>query len=415
MKKILSVVLLPLCMLIFASLASGKKINHYKEAKPDKPDAGQQVSTDTGSVEFANRIFGSCADKDDNLFLSPHSIRTALQMTYEGASGATASEMRKVLHLSPDNQQRRQSQLAIAAQINRPNDAYQLSSVNAIWVEQTARLVPEFEGLVKQTYGGSVKQVDFLHKAEDSRLVINAWVEEKTNERIKNLIPPNSLTPVTRMVLTNAIYFKGTWQKAFDKDLSYEANFYDRNRVAGKVMMMQKEDEQSIFPYFEDQFGQYIELPYAGEALSMQVILPAMMREENMSDAGLLTHFLKIEKKLQLKRVDVALPRFKIENKFELTKVLMDLGMNKAFDDGAEFYNMCESESLKIASVIHQSFVEVNESGTEAAAATAIIMAVTDSKEAPSTTRFRADKPFLFIIRHKASGEILFLGKKNKA
>lgn len=418
MKKSLPAVLFLLPLFVFAFSGHSSEspaIQKTVPACPDQKEACKVEFRDPGSVAFTKNIFNALPGKKDNFFLSPFSIRTALNMTYEGASGQTAREMRDVLQLVNDSGIRRQQQRFISNKINQTNERYQLHTVNAIWVDNTARLMPEFESTITQTYQGSAKQVDFINNAEACRAVINAWVEEKTNDRIKDLIPQNALTPITRMVLTNAIYFKGTWQKAFDKDFTQEAPFYDQNRVAGKVLMMNKFDEESIFPYFEDQFAQYIELPYTGGTLSMQLILPAQMREEPMSDQGLLEHYLKIEKKLQQTRVDVALPKFTIENKFELAPVLIKLGMNSAFDDGAEFYHMCENESLKIASVIHQSFVEVNESGTEAAAATAVIMVATDSKVAPAIPSFRADRPFLFLIRHKETGEILFIGKKNKA
>ena len=355
--------------------------------------------------QFAFELYSEL-NQDANVFFSPYSISTALAMTYEGANGETKEEMKAVFHF-PDSAVMRPAFASIYNQINKGAKKYKLNTANALWAQQDYPFLPEYLGLIDTYYGGKTTNLDFVTKTEESRVIINDWVEDKTNNTIKDLIPQGALNPMTRLVLTNAIYFKGNWLKQFKKSNTYEADFRVSPDKTVKVDMMSMSGKESKFNYAETEDLQILEMLYSGEELSMLLLLP---KEDSITA---LENSLSVEKLnewkglLHEREIVVNIPKFTFETKYFMANTLAEMGMPTAFSMAADFSGMDGTENLFISKVIHQAFVEVNEEGTEAAAATAVVMEM----KAMMPTIFRADHPFIFIIQQRETGNILFLGK----
>ena len=342
--------------------------------------------------------------KTGNVFYSPFSIETALAMTYEGANGTTADEMKTVLHLPSENRQA--SFAKVINEINAGSNDYQLSTANALWAQKDYSFLTDYFNVVEGYYGGNVTNLDFKTDSENSRQTINNWVEQQTNDKIKDLIPQGVLNELTRLVLTNAIYFKGKWVMEFDEKNTKDADF-KTNSGTVQAKMMELEDER--FNYGESDNMQIIELPYNGNDTSMIIILP----KENLTsiEASLNLENLELWKSsMSEQKVNIFIPKFKFETKYMMKPMLTEMGMPEAFSDNADFSGMTGKKDLKISQVIHQAYVDVNEEGTEAAAATAVVFTLTAINPG-SIKVFRADHPFIFIIQQKDSGNILFMGR----
>ncbi|HLG25052.1 MAG TPA: serpin family protein [Candidatus Nanoarchaeia archaeon] len=362
--------------------------------------------------QFAFDLYSEFKDKNQNknIFFSPYSISLALTMTYEGAKGQTAEEMESVLHIPKEAGLRRPNFAKIYNDINKKDKKYKLSTANALWAQKEYKFLEDYTGTVEKYYGGKVTNLDFVKESEKSSEIINSWIEEQTNGKIKDLIPPGVLNADTKLVLTNAIYFKGTWVKQFDKKDTQNEDFTISPGQTAKVPMMRLAGGDSKFSYAETDEIQILEMPYDGEDLSMLVILP---KENNLGKTEASVNLKKLSEwkgMLKEQRVDIFIPRFKFETKYFMVETLKDLGIHSAFS-GADFSGIDGTKSLFISDVIHQAFVEVNEEGTEAAAATAVVAQTTSV--GPRIPVFRADRPFIFIIQQKDTGNILFLGKVN--
>jgi serpin B len=375
--------------------------------KPKVNDTGATIESAKTVVDANNQLAFDLYNKfskTGNVFYSPFSISTALAMTYEGANGTTADEMKKVLHLPSENRQA--SFAKVINEINAGSKDYQLSTANALWAQKDFTFLDSYFNLVNNYYGGNVTNLDFKTDSENSRQTINNWVEEQTNNKIKDLIPQGVLNELTRLVLTNAIYFKGKWVMQFDEKNTKDADFKtDSGAVQAK--MMELEDER--FNYGESDNMQIIELPYNGNDTSMIIILP----KENLTsiEASLNLENLELWKSSMFnQKVNIFIPKFKFETKYMMKPMLIEMGMPEAFSDNADFSGMTGKKDLKISQVIHQAYVDVNEEGTEAAAATAVVFEVTAINPG-SIKVFRADHPFIFIIQQKDSGNILFMGR----
>lgn len=361
-----------------------------------------------GNNGFALDLYSMLKKEEGNLFFSPYSISSALAMTYGGARGDTAEEMAKALRfaLGADRIHPAFAELNTAlAQIQKRGQV-QLHIANSLWPQKNYRLLPEYLTLTKRYYGVSVTPVDFAKSAEEARKLINRWVEDRTNEKIRDLIGPGALDPVTVLVLVNAIYFKGNWASQFDPKRTAECDFSLLDDAKARVSMMYQKGK---FGYGEIEGAQLLELPYVGKELSMVLILPAkpegLSKVEDQLTPDNLGSWVS---RLSEQDVNVYLPKFKVTwGTFELNKPLQALGMRKAFGSGADFSGMDGTNTLFIGLVLHKAFVEVNEEGTEAAAATAVVM----KRSAPKIPIFRADRPFLFLIRDNVTGSILFIGR----
>lgn len=350
-----------------------------------------------------------------NIFCSPFSVSTALVITGEGASGKTADEILSVLHLPTDAATRRNGLGALNTLINSASADYTLRTANALWAEKTYAFLPSYTGTARQYYSAETTNLDFVGAPEESRSAINQWVLEKTDKKIRDLLPQGSITPLTRLVITNAIYFKGTWARQFDANLTQDADFTTSTGQVTKVRMMQDRGEDAKYWYAETADLQYIELPYfqkTGKSLSMVVLLPkgndlrpaeATLSESNLS---------ALKGSADHRTVEVYFPKFRVETGYKLAQTLSAMGMPTAFIPGsADFSGMDGTHELFISDVFHKAYIDVNEEGTEAAAATAVVMQLRGAPPGDNPPVFRADHPFIFLIRDNESGAILFLGR----
>ena len=381
----------------------------------------QPVSKDTAAVAEGGNAFGfdlyaRLAEKKGNLFFSPSSIHTALAMTYAGARGDTASQMAGTLHYELEGRRLHPAFSKLIQQLNNPRldrekkPAYELIVSNALWGQRGYPFRDSFTNLAQASYEAGLEQMDFARQPEPSRVRINDWVAEKTRQKIKDLIPPGCITPLTRLVLTNAIYFKSNWAQKFQKRATRDEAFRLAPGRSVRAPMMR---QQKRHRYMESSLLQALELPYRFHDLSMVVLLPrkvaGLAAVEKALGAKALAGWLA---QLRPVSVEVTLPKFKYTSQFELAPTLKSMGMADAFSGRADFSGMTTAEKLFISNVIHKAFVAVDEEGTEAAAATAVIMRATGMIRQPERPKvFKADHPFLFLIRHRASGAILFVGR----
>ena len=382
---------------------------HAANAGEDNADA---LALARNNTAFALDLFGQVRGEDGNLFFSPYSVSTALAMTAAGARGATAAEMRDALHFSLDPERLPSAFQSLAARLEalEAADGIALRIANSLWPQVDYPLLETYVEQIRTAYGGAIQAVDYVQAAEAARQTINRWVEARTEDRIKNLIPEGVLTAMTRLVLVNAIYFKGDWTQPFDPDRTADAPFrtLDGNRVTVPMMA-----QQTDFRYAEEGGVQAVELPYGDdEELAMLILLPAEPEGLAALEAGLTPEVLQAwTGRLHSREVSVFLPRFKLTRTLTLNRYLQALGIRLAFQGGAADFSGMDGQSgnLFIDSVLHKAFVEVNEEGTEAAAATAAVMRLTMVADPPPV--FRADRPFLFLIRDRATGSILFMGR----
>jgi len=384
-------------------------------AAPPRPDAGGDSArrAATEANRFAAALFGElAATAKDNLVVSPFSIHACMSMVAAGAAGDTERQMVQALALPPDRTARHAALAALRTRMDAvgAKGDLTLEVANRVWAQKSHPLLPAFVTDIESVFGAGFAPADFAGQAERERGIINAWVEEKTHDRIKELIQPGLLGPDTRMVLVNAVYFYGTWQTPFSKDRTEAAPFHAAPGRDIEVDLMQAHLEH--LGYHEEPGLQVCELPYKGREVSMVVLLPASGRlgalETRLAREGLDA----VAGRLRPRTVNVALPRFRIEAQFGLNDPLIALGMRDAFNPGrADFSGMTGTRDLFVSAVVHKAFIEVNEKGTEAAAATAAVMRLTAMPVAEEPAVFRADRPFLFVLRDRASGSILFLGR----
>jgi serpin B len=390
-----------------AALAAGVTLDRFGFSQP-ATDWSKLV---TGNTQFGMELYGELKADAGNLFLSPFSISTALGMAAAGARGKTLDEMEKVLHLPPE------APAAFGAVLKSLNDepdpkkrGFTLTTANALWAQQGYPWKPEYKKLAATDYGAGLFDVDFKGNAEAARGTINSWVEKETRDKIKDLLPAGSITAMTRLVLTNAIYFKGDWQDPFKKEATKDLPFTTADGKKTDAPLMTRVGR---YLYGETDAFQVLDLPYAGKRISMTVILPrkpdGLPAVEKELTAAKLAETIKGLHPEQ--EVHVHLPRFKVEKDFLLNKPLKALGMKAAFD-GADFSGMhTGGEQLDISAVLHKAFVDVNEEGTEAAAATGVVVKTLSLPAPPKPVYFKADHPFLFLIRDHKTGSILFLGR----
>jgi serpin B len=376
------------------------------------PAPADKATVVPGNTTFALDLYQQLRTKDGNLFFSPYSISSALAMTSAGARGETLAEMEKALHFPPQDRLH-PAFAALMKEINEAGqgkEAFQLSTANRLWGQKGLGFKPDFLKLTADNYGAGLEEVDFAGATEQARLKINGWVEKETRDKIKDLLQPGVLTTQTRLVLTNAIYFKGTWFSQFKKDNTKDEPFFlaDGKEVKAKLM-----HQKERFPYAETDDAQVLALPYTGGPMRMVVILPkkkgGLADVEKALSADKLAAALG---KLAPRQVEVALPRFKFTAQFSLVPELKALGMRRAFTREADLSGLTGSPDLFITDVIHKAFVDVNEEGTEAAAATAVVVGDKSDVGRPEPVAvFRADHLFLFAVTDAKTGSVLFLGR----
>ncbi len=377
-----------------------------------KPSAtAKQTAVTEGNNAFAAALYGRLRHQNGNLFFSPESISTALAMAYAGARGSTASEMAKTLHFTLPPDKLHPAMGALLRDLNATHEGYQLSVANALWAQQGYTFLDDFLGLLKTDYGAGLNQVNFKGATEAARLTINQWVEQKTQDKIKDLLQPGALRSDTRLVLTNAIYFKGDWEMQFDKAQTKNEDFHLSPAQTTTAPLMHREGR---FNYFDGGTFQILEIPYKSKELSMIIFLPKDTGGLSALEPSLTSSNLQqwLGKLASVPKVIVTIPKFKMTQQFELGSTLSAMGMPQAFSGSADFSGMTGHRDFAISAVIHKAYVDVNEEGTEAAAATAVTMRALAMRapEGPPPV-FRADHPFVFMIRDNRSDSILFMGR----
>ncbi len=365
-----------------------------------------------GNSSFAFDLYRALRAERGNLFFSPYSISTALAMTYAGARGETERQMAAVLHFTLPQERLHPALNALDLAVTRPSEAddeFRLNVANSLWGQQGYTFLPEFLDLLAQNYGAGLRLVDFKSAPEPARLAINRWVSDQTEDKIKDLIPEGGITNLTRLVLANAIYFDAKWVYPFDKESTQDGTFHllDGGQVDTPMMRM---DRPAVLRYVRGVDYQAAELPYVGDRASMVIIVP---------DAGSFADFEAtlnadrvnaIVAGMQPKTVALTLPKFSYASEVSLVQTLAAMGMPDATDpQRADFSGMDGTRNLYISDVFHKAFVAVDEAGTEAAAATAIVVGVTSAPQID--VELTVDHPFIFLIRDNSTGSILFLGR----
>ncbi len=396
---------------IAALVLTGGAARAVQELAPGVTMQQKNAIVEAGN-RFALELYAQLRAREGNLFLSPYSIATALTMTYAGARGETAAQMARVLHLPAEEAQLHRAVAALKDEIEGAGAAEgcELSIANALWGQKGFDFLAGFLGLLQDSYGARLTELDFAGNAEGARRTINDWVEEQTSGKIKDIIAPGVLGPLTRLVLTNAIYFKGDWTEPFKEERTRDEPFWTSAEDSADAPMMHQTKD---FQYGESGECQALLLPYAKGRLAMLVLLPKERDGLAKLEGG-----LKVEgvrqwlARLRKREVELSLPRFKLTSQFALGDPLREMGMGDAFAlPPADFSGMDGRKDLFISAVIHKAFVDVNEEGTEAAAATAVTMVLGAAVAPEPPVVFRADHPFLFFIVERRSGSILFMGR----
>jgi serpin B len=418
MKKALISVLIVLLLLplIACDQAAGGELLISDKERITSPDVNpsDQASLVEGNSAFAFELYQALREQDGNLFYSPHSISVALAMTYAGARSQTAEQMAATLRFLLEQERLHPAFNWLDAELasrgegaqGKDDEGFRLNIVNAIWGQKDYEFLSDFLDVLAENYGAGLRILDFINETENSRLTINEWVSDQTEGRIKDLIPQGAIDALTRLVLTNAIYFNAAWEDPFDEDDTADGPFhlFDGGQV---IVPMMKQTES--FGYTEGDGYQAVELQYDGGELSMVILLPEAGNFQAVEEGLQSQQVSDIISGLQFTGVALTMPKFEFDSEFSLTNTLADMGMPVAFSGDADFSGMTGNHALFISDVIHKAFVSVDEAGTEAAAATAVIMPESGPPE--PTVEVTIDRPFIFLIRDIETGAILFVGR----
>ncbi len=344
-------------------------------------------------------------ENNENIFFSPYSIFVALAMTYEGAEGETAEEMQSILQF-PQNDEVSLCSFGRIYNLLNIDKEYTLNTANALWTQKDYNFLDDYLNFINNYYMGKATNVDFKN-SEQSANIINEWVEKNTKGLIKDLLSASDIDPLTKLILTNAIYFKGIWKYQFDPEDTIDAEFEISTDETINTPMMSISNNEIEFNYYETNDIQILEMPYKGDELSMIFILPKDNNISNLENELNYENFIDWSNMLSETNVQVSIPRFSLEDEYNLKEHLKNMGMNAAFSGDADFSGMTGDKDLFVGKIKHKAFIEVNEQGSEAAGATSVHMVL---KSAPATM-FNADHPFIYLIQHKETNTILFMGK----
>ena len=413
-QKFVAMYMLAAIVLSACTGGAGRTVgsNRAREKNPGVSDANLSELVD-GNNAFALDVYQALHSQDGNLILSPFSICLALAMTYAGARSETEAQMAQTLHF-PAQEQLHPAFNALdhaleseKLNLDKDQEPMQLNIANAVWAEQTFSFLQEYLDTIAVNYGAGIHLSDFVNNYEPTRKEINNWVSDETKDKIKNLLPDGSLSADTRMVLVNAIYFKADWLDQFDANDTYDYTFYLLDGSQVTVPMM---GQMMYIPYAAGDGYQAVELPYAGNSAAMDIIVPDAGRFEEVESALTSERLNEILGSMEQNSVMLRMPKFEFESSFSLSDTLTNMGMPAAFDrNAADFSGMTGKQDLFIGDVIHKAFVAVDEEGTEAAAATAVIMELAGA--AFSELSLIIDRPFIFFIRDLETGQILFVGR----
>jgi serpin B len=426
------------------------------EIKSDKSRiTSPQVNPDnmaalaTGNTEFAVDLYQYLKDTEGNIFYSPFSISMALAMVYAGARNDTETEIANTIHFNlpqsslhpafnkldmelnsrgkaADSSQQPDSDNSSGLSDPAANElwnklkaqdsgtggkddkGFRLNIVNAIWGQKGYNFLPAFLDVLAENYGAGLRVLNFKTEPEPSRKIINDWVSDQTEQRIKDLVPQSAITPATRLVLTNAIYFNAAWLDRFQKDATHKSAFFllDGNEISVDMM-----SQTEYMDYADGDGYQAVELPYDGNKLSMVLIVPDKGQFQQFEDGFNVPRLTGILGSLNGRQVALIMPKFEFDSSFNLNSTLMQMGMPTAFSTFADFSGMTGNRELAISDVIHKAFVSVDENGTEAAAATAVIIRVTSMPPGNEPVSLTIDRPFIFLIRDIPTNTVLFMGR----
>jgi len=395
--------------------ATGMILQSEKQREQSPEIAPADISSLTeGNSFFAFNLYKLLSEDDGNLFYSPYSISAALAMTYAGARGDTEKQMSDTMQFYLSQDQLHPAFNSLDQELasrgegaqGKDGEGFRLNIVNAIWGQKDYAFLTSFLDTLAKNYGAGLRILDFINETEPSRIAINDWVSDETEGRIEDLIPQGAISQMTRLVLTNAIYFNAAWQYPFEEGATSPGVFYLLNGDEVTVPMM---EQQESFSYTEGDNYQAVELPYDGRELSMVILLPNSGQFETFEGDIDYQQVKDIIENLGRREVKLKMPKFEFDSSFGLKKTLIDMGMPVAFSAGADFSGMTGEKDLFISDVIHKAFVSVDEAGTEAAAATAVIMELTAMPETP--VEVTLNRPFIFLIRDIETGAILFVGR----
>jgi serpin B len=419
-RILIAVVVIVLLLPVIASMqmaqpAAGEVLKSNKEriTSPDVSTSEQALLVE-GNNAFAFELYQSLKGEEGNLFYSPYSISLALAMTYAGARGETAEQMADTLQFLLEQERLHPAFNWLDAELasrgegaeGKDGEGFRLNIVNAIWGQKDYSFLSTFLDVLAENYGAGLRILDFITETEESRLTINQWVSDQTEGRIKDLIPQGAIDALTRLVLTNAIYFNAAWAYPFDDDRTADGLFYLLDDGQVTVPMMKQTES---FGYTEGNGYQAVELLYDGGELSMVILLPASGNFEAFEEGLQAQQVDAIINGLKNTEVALTMPQFEFDSEFSLKDTLAGMGMPIAFSSVADFSGMTGNRELFISDVVHKAFVAVDEAGTEAAAATAVIMKLTAVPEPPMEVTI--DRPFIFLIRDIETGAILFVGR----
>jgi len=414
-KLIAVLVIVSLLPVIACTQAAAGEVLTSDKERITSPDVStnEQALLVEGNSAFAFELYQALKGEEGNLFYSPYSISVALAMTYSGARNETAEQMADTLQFLLEQERLHPAFNWLDAELasrgegaqGKDDEGFRLNVVNAIWGQKDYSFLPAFLDVLAENYGAGLRILDFITETEKSRVTINDWVSDQTEGRIEDLIPQGMITWLTRLVLTNAIYFNAAWEYPFDEDVTADGPFYlpDGGQV---IVPMMKQTES--FGYTEGEAYQAVELLYDGEELSMVILLPEAGNFEAF-EKNLEAQVSDIISGLQLTEVALTMPQFEFDSEFSLKDTLADMGMPIAFSGAADFSGMTGNPELFISEVVHKAFVAVDEAGTEAAAATAVIMEYSAVPE--PFVEVTIDRPFIFLIRDIETGAILFVGR----
>jgi len=419
MKKMVFIVLamvLVLVSLVGCGEGGLVGIAHSEKQRLISPDVSTSELNNLvdGNSAFAFDLYQALRGEKGNLFYSPYSISLALAMTYAGARSETEQQMANTLHFILPQERLHPAfnsldqQLASRGEGAKGKDekGFRLNIVNAIWGQEDYEYLAEFLDVLAENYGAGLRLLDFINAPEESRVTINNWVSDRTEGKIKDLIPQGVIDEMTRLILTNAIYFNAAWLNPFSKDMTHDGTFHLLEGSEVTVPMMKQTES---FGYAEGKGYQAVELPYDGGQLSMIILLPESGQFDSFEQSLHANYASAILKDLEDKQVTLTMPIFEFESQFSITDTLAAMGMPVAFSDEADFSGMTGNRELTITDVLHKAFVSVDEAGTEAAAATAVVVGLTSAPEQP--VQVTVDRPFIFLIRDIETDAILFVGR----
>ncbi|XP_069678636.1 leukocyte elastase inhibitor-like isoform X4 [Periplaneta americana] len=397
-KIVFDTVLFVSCLVFGITLATMSANKAVTKARP-------------GNMEFANELYRAVCSKEGNVFISPVSLEVVMALAYMGARGNTAQQIKQSVHLPEDGEDVKANFKALMGSL-KSTENMTLEIANKIFTQEKYKILSEYRAVAEESFLSGAQELNFAD-SEGSRKIINSWVEEKTRDKIKDLIPPGMLNDLTRLVLVNAIYFKGFWKRQFDAARTRPGPFHLNSKEEKTVPMMHL---KAKFGYTEsgELDSKILEMPYQGQDISMFVILPndvdgISKLEEKLAGSNL----SEILKHLPVREVEVTMPKFKLEETTDLNEILQKMGMTDMFSESrADFSGISGARDLFVSNVLQKAFIEVNEEGSEAAAATGMMTSYITRGQAPEFPKiFNANHPFVFVLQKKVSAAVLFLGR----